>query len=137
MSVEYISLLVDNDGTVNGLGQSVKVSDAILKWASDLASFQEHLAFKTFPQPYSLLIPDFWHICYGRAKCLPKVEADELWESTMEAWKAAKPFVDCTGMVPRPHPGTRLHLKNLAPHARTESSDAAGAEGTDLRPKPH
>lgn len=116
MSVEYISVLVDNDGTVNGLGESVKVSEAISKWASDLASFQEHLASKTFPQKYSLLVPDFWHICYGRAKCLTKFEADELWESTCEARKAAEPFVESTETVLRPHPGTRLHLKNPAPH---------------------
>jgi len=120
MSVEYISVLVDNDGTINGLGESVKVSETILKWASDLALFQEHLASKTFPQSYSLLVPDFWHICYGRAKCLPKVEADELWESTVEARKAAEPFVDCTEMVLRPHPGTRLHLKNLVPYKPEE-----------------
>lgn len=115
MSVEYISVLVDNDGTVNGLGESVKVSEAILKWASDLASFQEHLASKNFPRPYSLLVPDFWHICHGRAKCLPKAEADELWESTLEAHKAAETFVERTEIVTRPHPGTMLHLKNLAP----------------------
>jgi hypothetical protein len=114
MSVEYISVLVDNDSTVNGHGQSVKVSETISKWASDLASFQKHLESKTFPQPYSLVVPDFWHICYGRAKCLPKAEADELWESTSEALKAAKPFVDCTELVVRPHPGRRLHLKNPA-----------------------
>lgn len=114
MSVEYISVFVDNDEIVDGRGRSVKASEAISKWASDLASFREHLASKTFPQKYSLLVPDFWHVCYGRAKCLPKAEADELWGSTCEARTAAEPFVESTERVLRPYPGTRLRLKNLA-----------------------
>lgn len=120
MSVEYISLFVENDRVVNGFGKSVKISDTILKWSKDLISFQGYLSTKTFPQQYSITIPDFWHICYGDAKCLPKAEADELWQSTVEARKAAEPFIESTEMVLSPHPATRLHIKNIVPYSSTE-----------------
>jgi len=126
MSVEHISLFVDNSSVVNGLGKSVKTADTILKWGRDLQEFQSHLASKDFPTGYSLLVPDFWHIAYGDAKCLPKAEADELWESTVEARKAAEPFIESTEMVLSPHPGTKLHLKNFVPYKdeRKEYNDS-------------
>jgi len=126
MNIGYISLFVDNKSIVNGLGKSVKAADAILKWAKDLQEFQQHLACKNFPNQYSLVVPDFWHIAYGDAKSLPKAEADELWESTVEARKAAEPFIESTEMILLPHPGTKLYLKNLVPYKdeRKEYNDS-------------
>ena len=126
MSIEYISLLVDNSTIVNGFGKSIKASDTILGWGADLKAFQSHLASGKFPNGYSLFIPDFWHITHGSAKCLPKDEANELWDSTMNAREAAKPFIESTEMVLSPHPGTRLHLKNFVPYQgeRKEYNDS-------------
>lgn len=116
MGIEYISLLVDNNRIVNGFGKSVKVSETILGWGIDLKIFQAYLAAGKFPEDYSLFIPDFWHITHGGAQCLPKVEAEELWGSTVDAREAIKPFIASTTMVLEPHPGTRFHLKNNVPY---------------------
>lgn len=115
MSLEYISLFVDNKSIKNGLGKSVKLSDTILGWAIDLKIFQAYLT-TSFPKDYSLFIPDFWHVTHGDAKCLPKEEANELWDSTVAAREAAKPFIESSEMVLSPHPGTRFHLKNNVPY---------------------
>ena len=89
-NIEYISLLIDNDEVVNGLGESRKIADVIKNWAKDLKIFQSHVAVKHFPENYSFFIPDFWHITYGRAKCLPNSEAKELWESASQAREIAE-----------------------------------------------
>lgn len=112
MNLEYIALLLDNDSVVNGLHESVRVSDTIRNWAKDLAQFQEFLAAKKFPPNYSLFIPDFWHIAYGDAKCLPAEEADTLWNSTVNAREAAKPYVYAYDLVVKTHPGSRMYLSN-------------------------
>lgn len=115
--MEYISLFLDNTSVVNGFGQSIKVADTVLNWGIDLKIFEGYLASPSgFPKGYSLFIPDFWHITHGDAKCLPKMEAEELWESTVKAREKASSFIDSTEMVLSPHPGTRLHLKNLVPY---------------------
>lgn len=116
MTIEYISLFVDDSSIVNGLGKKLKVSKTILTWANSLKKFQERLATKSFPEGYSLFIPDFWHIAYGDAKCLPKFEADELWDSTVKARESAKPYIESTEMVLSPYPGTRFYLKNNVPY---------------------
>ena len=110
--IATISLLVDNKSIVNGHGKSVRASDTILQWAKDLQEFKSHVESGDFPAGYTLLIPDFWHIAYGDAKCLPKEEADTLWQSSVEARELATPFIEGTEMVLQPHPGTKLHLKN-------------------------
>jgi hypothetical protein len=116
-NLEYISLFVDNDSIKNGFGKSVKASQTILNWATDLKIFAGYLASTAgFPKDYSLLIPDFWHITHGDAKCLPKEEAEKLWDSTVVAREAAKPFIESTEMVLKPFPGTKFHLKNIVPY---------------------
>jgi hypothetical protein len=110
MDIEYISLLIDNNSVVNGLGESVKAAETIRNWGSDMTQFYKYLTDGFFPNNYSLFVPDFWHIAYGDAKCLPKTEADLLWESTVAARTEAMPFVKMTEMGVRPHPGTPLHF---------------------------
>lgn len=115
--VEHISLFLDNKSIRNGLGKRLKVADTVLNWGIDLKIFAGYLASsKGFPKDYSLFIPDFWHITHGDAKSLPKVEADELWDSTVTARKLAEPFIESTEMVLKPMPGTRFHLKNNVPY---------------------
>jgi len=115
--VEYISLFLDNTSIVNGFGKKLKVANIVLNWGIDLKIFMGHLSSPGgFPKEYSLFIPDFWHITHGDAKCLPKTEAEELWESTNIAREAAKPYIESTEMVVKPMPGTRFHLKNNVPY---------------------
>ena len=115
MSIEYISLLIDNKSVVNGFGKSVKASDTILQWAKDLKEFKSHVEAGVFPDGYTLMVPDFWHIAYGDAKCLPKEDADTLWQSSVDAREIATPYIQETEMVIKPHPGTKLHLKKIVP----------------------
>jgi hypothetical protein len=110
MSLEFIALLLDNNSVVNGRHESVRVADTIRNWARDLTEFQGFLAEKKFPADYSLFVPDFWHIAYGDAKCLPAEEADALWSSTVNAREAAMPYLKAYELVVTPHPGSRLHL---------------------------
>jgi hypothetical protein len=110
MDIEFISLLIDNDSVQNGLGESVKASDTIRNWGKDMTQFYKYLSDGFFPQDYNLFVPDFWHITHGDAKCLPKVEGELLWESTVAARKEATPFIKSTEMVLRPHPGSKLYF---------------------------
>jgi len=110
MDIEYISLLIDNNSVVNGFGESVKAAETIRNWGHDMNQFYKYLSDGFFPSEYSLFVPDFWHITHGDAKCFPKVEAEQLWGSTVAVRREAMGFVKTTEMVIKPHPGTKLYF---------------------------
>jgi hypothetical protein len=114
--IGHLSLFLDNSTIRNGLGENVRVADTVAAWSVDYLQFRGYLGYGMgFPDNYSLFVPDLWHITYGDAKCLPEKEAEELWYSTVWVRNHAKPFIESTEMVLKPHPGTRLYFKNIVP----------------------
>lgn len=79
LDLGYISLFLDNDEVVNGLGESKRISEVIANFARDVKEYCEFVNSE-FPPGYKLYIPDFWHIAFGRAKCLTKEDGQLLWD---------------------------------------------------------
>lgn len=80
LGLGYISLLLDEDEVVDGSGESKHVSTLIAKFAEDVSEYCEY-AKSQFPAGYQLYIPDFWHIAFGRAKCLTNEDGQLLWDA--------------------------------------------------------
>ena len=79
LDLGYISLFLDNDEIIDGFGESKHVSDVIAKFAKDVSGYCEYAQSK-FPNDYQLYVPDFWHIAFGRAKCLTQEDGQMLWD---------------------------------------------------------
>lgn len=109
--IAAISLFVNDAEIVNGFGQSLPVADTIRQWAQDSERFYKYLNAGEFPEDYSIFVPDFWHIAYGRAKCLTPEDAKTLWDSSVVLRNDARLVEDWTEMVVQPHPGTRIGIK--------------------------
>jgi hypothetical protein len=107
----FISLLLDDVSIVNGLGERLPVAQILRRWAADYTKFYEYLNAREFPENYSIFIPDFWHITYGDAKCLPSEDAKDLWESAVTLRNDARLVEDWTELVTKPQPGTRVGVK--------------------------
>lgn len=93
LDLAYIAVLLDNNEVVNGLGKSIRVCDVITAWDAALKAFCSHVIDESFPDEYSLYVPDFWHIAYGRAKCLTKEQGDSLWLSACTVHDLMKPLI--------------------------------------------
>lgn len=79
LDLGYISLFLDNDEVVNGLGESKRVSEVIANFGRDVQEYCTYVNSE-FPPGYQLYVPDFWHIAFGRAKCLTQEDGQLLWD---------------------------------------------------------
>lgn len=110
--LDFISLLIDNESIVNGLGVSLPMSKIIEGWAHDYRQFYAYMDAGEFPENYHIFIPDFWHIAYGDAKCLPKEAADALWNSAVTLRNDARLLnEDWSELVVYPCPGQRIGIR--------------------------
>lgn len=108
----YLTLLINDTDTVNGLGQSVSLLTTLSNWIKAYEEFYRHFLVGEFPVGYKVFIPDFWHVTYGDAKCFTRHDGELLWNSVVEVQKLAQPFIESTELILRPHPGSVLHLKS-------------------------
>jgi hypothetical protein len=108
--LRYLTLLVNDTDTVNGLGESVLLRATLEKWIDAYEEFYRHFIAGEFPAGYKIFVPDFWHVTFGDAKCLTKQDAALLWESVVQVQKCSAPFVQETELILRPHPGSMIHL---------------------------
>lgn len=79
LDLGYISLFLDNDEVVNGVGESKRVCEVVANFSRDVQLYCKYVNSE-FPSGYQLYIPDFWHIAFGRAKCLTKEDGQLLWD---------------------------------------------------------
>lgn len=107
----FISLLVDDKSIVNGLGEKLPISQIIADWAKTSEQFYNYLDIGEFPAGYSVFIPDFWHITHGQAKCLPKEDAERLWDSAVLLRNDTRLLETWTELVVQPCPGQRIGIK--------------------------
>jgi hypothetical protein len=108
--LRYLTLLVNNTDTVNGLGQSVLLRATLENWIEAYEEFYRHFIAGEFPPNYKIFVPDLWHVTFGDAKCFTSQDAKLLWESVAQVQKYSVPFIQETELILRPHPGSVLHL---------------------------
>lgn len=91
--LRVIALCVNNNdiGRIDGDVTEINVTGAISEFYTDFCVFVKLLKeWRKIPQGYVLHVPDFWHIAFGRARCMPKEEGEILWEAAGVARQLGK-----------------------------------------------
>jgi hypothetical protein len=97
--LELIATCLRGDEVVNGHGDHVDVVRNIQEFTTAFRVLVEHIKQRGKPpEGYVLFCPDFWHVAFGRAKCMPKEEGTILWDAMCVArdigrkWEAEEHF---------------------------------------------
>jgi hypothetical protein len=91
--LSIIALCVNKDAAVNGNEESVNIVKNIEEFHQDFTKLVECVKSTGKPPPsYNIFVPDFWHVAYGRAKCMPAEEAELLWGSVIVARRIGNEF---------------------------------------------
>jgi SMI1 / KNR4 family (SUKH-1) len=85
---------IPRDQVVNARGQAIDYFSLISTFLEEFRVVLRHLKTgKPFPENFVWFIPDFWHVCFGGAKCFTPTDALDLWDAAVLAQRVAAQFM--------------------------------------------